>query len=205
MAQEFDMTVDVDWGGTKEERTGSVPPEVGEQEFEITKVFGGLQKTGDNVGAPYTNLLCTQMTGEFPGTRSTFKFLGFGKAVGKRGTTQVGETKAFIVDIGRSDLFENAGFNAQDLIGTQFTATVAHSTNPKDGRLSTWLNNPKPVVYDEAPSAAPVAAPAAQAAPAQPLQPAAAAALVTLAQNAPAPAVEPQPAAPRRMRPTARG
>jgi hypothetical protein len=202
MAQEFDMTVDVDWGGTKEERTGNVPPEVGEQEFEITKVFGGIQKTGDNVGAPYTNLLCTQMSGEFPGTRSTFKFCGFGKLVGKRGTTQVGETKAFIVDIGRSDLFENAGFNAQDLIGTQFTATVAHSTNPKDGRLSCWLNNPKPLsAYEDTPT------PVAQAAQpvAQPLPPATQAAMVTLGQNAPAPAVEPQPAAPRRMRPTARG
>jgi hypothetical protein len=197
-----DMVVDVDWAGTKEERSsGGIFPEIGEQEFEVTKVFSGMQKKGDNTGHPYFNLKCVQMSGEFPGTRSAMQFLGLGQAVDSRGISQRGAMKAFIVDVGRSDLLQNSGIAASDFMGIQFTATVAHGTNKKTGEPACYLNNPKPLVYDDAPAETP----AAQAAPAQPLQPAAAAALVTLAQNAPAPAVEPQPAAPRRMRPTARG
>jgi hypothetical protein len=208
MTEQFDMTIDVDWAGTQEQRSGSVPPEVGEQEFEITKVFGGIQKTGDNEGAPYTSLLCTQMSGEFPGTRSTFKFLGFGQKVGKRGTTQVGETKAFIVDIGRSDLFEQPGFNANDLVGTYFLANVAHSNNPKNGQISVWLNQPRPsgVPVEEAPTPTPYHFPegvVGSAAPAQATLPVTAQQLAAAAQ-AQAPVVEPQAAPPRRMRPSAK-
>jgi hypothetical protein len=207
MTEQFDMTIDVDWAGTQEERSGNVPPEVGEQEFEITKVFGGVQKQGDNEGAPYTNLLCTQMSGEFPGTRSTFKFLGFGQKVGKRGTTQIGETKGFLVDIGRSDLFEQPGFNANDLVGTYFLANVAHSTNPKNGQISVWLNQPRPSgVLEAAPTSTPVhfaEGVVGSAAPAQATLPVTAQQLAAAAQ-AQAPVVEPQAAPPRRMRPSAK-
>jgi hypothetical protein len=209
MTKNYDMTIDVDWASTQEQRVGQVPPEIGEQEFEITKITTGVQKQGENLHEPFVNLLCTQMSGEFPGTRSTFKFIGFGKKIGKRGTAQIGETKAFIADIGRSDIFEQGTFNPEELLGTTFIANVAHSTNPKTGQTAVWLNQPRTIVqplnsagfveehmsaidagYTDlpAPVSSPVATPVAQRQAA-----------------APAPAVEPRPAIPRRMRPTPQG
>jgi hypothetical protein len=209
MTKNYDMTIDVDWAGTQEQRVGQVPPEIGEQEFEITKITTGVQKQGENLHEPFVNLLCIQMSGEFPGTRSTFKFIGFGKKIGKRGTAQIGETKAFIADIGRSDIFDQAAFNPEELLGTAFIANVAHSTNPKTGQTAVWLNQPRTIVQPlnsagfveehiatidvehtdlPAPVSFPVAAPVAQRQAA-----------------APAPAVEPRPAIPRRMRPTPQG
>jgi hypothetical protein len=209
MTKNYDMTIDVDWAGTQEQRVGQVPPEIGEQEFEITKITTGVQKQGENLHEPFVNLLCTQMSGEFPGTRSTFKFIGFGKKIGKRGTAQIGETKAFIADIGRSDIFEQGTFNPEELLGTTFIANVAHSTNPKTGQTAVWLNQPRTTTqplnsagfveehmsvidagYTDlpAPVSFPMAAPVAQRQAA-----------------APAPAVEPRPAIPRRMRPTPQG
>lgn len=209
MTKNYDMTIDVDWAGTQEQRVGQVPPEIGEQEFEITKITTGVQKQGENLHEPFVNLLCTQMSGEFPGTRSTFKFIGFGKKIGKRGTAQIGETKAFIADIGRSDIFAQGTFNPEELLGTAFIANVAHSTNPKTGQTAVWLNQPRTIVQPlnsagfvaehmatidvehtdlPAPVSFPVAAPVAQRQAA-----------------APAPAVEPRPAIPRRMRPTPQG
>lgn len=204
MTNNYDMTIDVDWAGTQEQRVGQVPPEIGEQEFEITKITTGVQKQGENLHEPFVNLLCTQVSGEFPGTRSTFKFIGFGKKIGKRGTAQIGETKAFIADIGRSDIFEQGTFNPQELLGTTFIANVAHSANPKTGQTAVWLNQPRAIMQplnsagfvEEHMAAidvehidlpAPVSRP------------------VATAPQAPAPAVEPRPAIPRRMRPTPQG
>jgi hypothetical protein len=209
MTKNYDMTFDVDWAGTQEQRVGQVPPEIGEQEFEIVDLTTGVQKQGENLQEPFVNLLCKQMSGEFPGTRSTFKFLGFGKKIGKRGTSQIGETKAFIADIGRSDIFDQSAFQPEELLGTTFIANVAHSINAKTGQLGVWLNQPRTIVQPlnsagfvaehmatidvehtdlPAPVSFPVAAPVAQRQAA-----------------APAPAVEPRPAIPRRMRPTPQG
>jgi hypothetical protein len=218
-----DMTFDVPWAETQEQRAGQIPPEVGEQEFEITKVTQGIQKQGENLEERYVNLLCTQMSGEFPGTRSTFKFIGFGTKVGKRGTSQFGETKAFIADIGRSDLFKNPDgsdrkdFRPAELLNTVFIADVAHSLNRKTGQTAIWLNQPRkslqysdeqygaaqgatqygdqPVIdagFTDLPT--PVSRPVATPVHAQ-----------AAAPQAPAPAVEPRPAIPRRMRPTPQG
>jgi hypothetical protein len=227
MTKNYDMTIDVDWAGTQEQRVGQVPPEIGEQEFEITKITTGVQKQGENLHEPFVNLLCTQMSGEFPGTRSTFKFIGFGKKIGKRGTAQIGETKAFIADIGRSDIFEQGTFNPEELLGTTFIANVAHSTNPKTGQTAVWLNQPRksaqyaaeqygavqgaPAYSEESVSSTmsdisaidagftvvDLPVPANRAVPHAPVAQRQAA--------APAPAVEPRPAIPRRMRPTPQG
>lgn len=208
---EQDMTIDVPWGDTQEERTGQMPPDVGEQEFEIAKVFKGVQKQGENIDEPYVNLLCKQMSGEFPGTKSCFKFLGFGRKMGKRGTTQAGETKGFLADIGRDDLFSLPAFDPTDLIGTTFLANVAHSTNPKNGQTSVWLNNPRPNApqYQTIPSEETIADIKA-------IEEAAAVNVTEVVKEAmaekpqapvvqtPAPVVDPRPAMPRRVRPTAR-
>jgi hypothetical protein len=209
MDQNYDMTIDIDWAGTEEQRVGQIPPEIGEQEFEIAKVTMGVQKQGDNVNEKFINLLCKQMSGEFPGTRSTFKFLGFGKKVNKRGTTQAGETKAFLADIGRSDLFTSPSFDPNSLIGTLFIANVAHSTNPKTNQTSVWLNQPKPCggyMPDEenANAAAPMRMPQVaipQVAALQNVVPVQQAPVA----STPAPVVEPKPAIPRRMRPVPQG
>lgn len=208
MSEQFNMTIDVDWNAAKEERAGQLPPEVGEQILEITKVMGGVQKQGENEGAPYVNLLCTQRSGELQGTRSCFKFIGFGTKTGKRGTTQVGEAKAFIVDIGRSDVFDYESFNAADLIGTLFTANVTHSEY--NGKTSVWLNNPKPYVVEqgapeevdetpEPPRPKPV-----QFAESVVNSAVAAKALANTQIAEQAPVAEPAPAQPRRVRPSAR-
>jgi hypothetical protein len=207
MTKNYDMTFDVDWAGTQEQRVGQIPPEIGEQEFEITKITTGVQKQGENLHEPFVNLLCTQMSGEFPGTRSTFKFIGFGKKVGKRGTAQIGETKAFIADIGRSDIFEQGAFNPEELIGTAFIANVAHSLNPKTGQTAVWLNQPRKIVQ-EMNAAGFVEEPMSVIDAGFTDLPAVAPASITqvrLAPSAPAPSVEPRPAIPRRMRPTTQG
>jgi hypothetical protein len=209
----YDNTIDVSWHSAEEERPGQVPPEIGEQEFEIVSGSMTVQSQGEYVNEKCANLRCVQISGEFPGTRSTNKFLGFGPQKGKRGTSQLGETKGFMADIGRSDIFDHNEFNPEMVVGTTFIADVAHSINKKTGKLSVWLNQPrKSVQYAEnvqtyandvltasidnsvnadlpAPVSAPV--PAAQAA--------------RVAPSAPAPAVEPRPAIPRRMRPTQQG
>jgi hypothetical protein len=211
MSEQFNMTFDVDWNAAKEERADKLPPEVGEQVLEITKVMGGLQKQGENEGSPYVNLLCIQQSGEARGTRSCFKFCGFGTKIGKRGTTQVGETKAFIVDIGRKDVFEYTGFNAQDLVGTLFIANVTHSEY--NGKTSVWLNNPKPYIADqggveevdetpEPPRPQPVHFAPGVVGSAVPA--AAQAALAAVHAEAQAPVAEPAPAQPRRIRPSSR-
>jgi hypothetical protein len=208
MDQEFnvDMTIDVDWAGTEEQRVGQIPPEIGEQEFEIARISFGMQRQGENVNQKYVNLLCKQMSGEFPGTRSTFKFLGFGTKMGKRGTCQLGETKAFLVDIGRGDLVrpENQSFDPRELVGTTFSANVAHSTNPKTNQTAVWLNQPRPsgstggyVTNDEEDAAAAATMLVPQPAMTQvTLQPA-----QTPVAPMQAPVVDPKPAMPRRMRP----
>jgi hypothetical protein len=225
MSEQFNMTFDVEWNAVKEERADRLPPEIGEQVLEITKVTGGLQKQGENEGAPYVSLLCTQQSGEARGTRACFKFIGFGKKMGKRGVTQVGETKAFIVDIGRADVFEQPSFNPESLVGTMFTANVAHSDY--NGKTSIWLNQPKPYITDQgvpeevdetpervrprpvqfAPGVVGSADPAVDAhAVAQAAFAAAQAALAAAEAGvqAQAPVAEPTPAQPRRIRPSAR-
>jgi hypothetical protein len=172
----------ISWSEFEEQRGGGfVNPDPGEQEFEIVGIKQGCDKSGNNVGAPHINVRVAQISGENPHTKTTFKFLGLGTKPSARGTIPLGETKAFLIDIGRSDLMEGGPFNPDELMGTTFIAdvSIAKRKGGAPGEVNVYLNNPRALSHanydgddihsvedaDSVPEPEPVPPPRAVAAP----------------------------------------
>ena len=105
-------------------------PDPGINDFEITKVSGGAQSKGKNVGAPYISLKCAQVSGETPGTKSASQFLGFGTVPFANGSCQKAQMKGFLEGIGRHDLLRPDA-SPTELIGTVFRANAVLSKDQK--------------------------------------------------------------------------
>lgn len=168
-------------------------PDVGVQDFEITKVLSGQQSRGKDEGEGYINLACTQMSGEAPGVKVHRQFLGLGTTPWANGSCQKAAFKGFIEAIGREDVLGPDG-DSDMLIGTTFRAKVtigkdrngedesrlydieplSHAAGAASGAVNAPVNAPAPAPVAPAPAAAvpaAPAAPAAQAAPAAPVPP----------------------------------
>jgi hypothetical protein len=150
---------------------GSVPPKTGSHLFRITKVSTGTQQKGQSSGSKYFTTWCAVVDDEGKTTgEGISQFCGLDKTAGKGGYTQIGSTKAFLLDIGRADIMTPEG-SPKGLVDTEFTAEVYSRRNTKTGEDEARMRGIKPVI-EQAPAPAP--APAKKVADPTPARPMAA-------------------------------
>ena len=143
---------------------GSAPPKPGAHTFRITKVSTGTQQKGQSSGSKYFTAWCAVVDDEGKTTgEGISQFCGLDKTAGKGGYTQIGSTKAFLMDVGRADIMTPEG-SPKDLVDTEFTAEVYSRRNTKTGEDEARMRGIKPVI-EAAPAPAPAPAKKAVADP----------------------------------------